>query len=161
MKVHALVATAVALTWAASSADAKSVKASPKASAAKLAGVWKVKFEPVVDSCQGTGVSIDRGKIKITRKKTKRGKPAGAKLTVNVPLIPNMRGAARSGLRFQAKARKGPSMIRGLLVRPNVSGRIVGGILQAMVVADYFRGRRAYCTQSWKVSGVRYVKKKR
>jgi hypothetical protein len=158
MKTIALISgAAMALVLALATPAAAHGKGKVPAKVAKLLGTYKVKFEAVVDTCRGTGTDLDRGKVKISHKKGKR-------ITINVPLIPNMRGVVlikKKGIRFSAKARRGPSMIRGLSIRPRVDGHLTGGIIEMMVVADYFIRKKPHCTQSWKVSGVPYKGKKK
>jgi len=111
-------------------------------------GIYEVKYDEVGNTCTQVGMTMTRGTVTLRLKK--------GKLHVDIERIPSMTGTApaRDG-KLKAQSKLGPSTIEGLDGRFSVVGRASDGMLQLVFVADYFVKRRAYCTQSWNVSGIR------
>ena len=55
-----------------------------------------------------------------------------------------------------------PSTFQGLDGKYSVGGRVEGGMLQLVLVAEYIKhdDKKPYCTQSWNISGVPATEKK-
>ena len=57
---------------------------------------------------------------------------------------------------MKATSKLGPTSIQGLDGRFSVAGTVnEDGVLQMVLVAEYYVNKKPYCTQSWNVSGVR------
>lgn len=114
-----------------------------------VAGRFEVKYEEVTSNCENTGMSMLRGVFEIEKKKA-------ATVAVDIERIPLMQGSAAKGGRVKATSKLGPTSIQGLDGRFSVAGTVNDdGVLQMVLVAEYYLNKKPYCTQSWNVSGVR------
>lgn len=114
-----------------------------------VAGRYEVKYEEVTSNCENTGMSMLRGVFEIEKKKA-------ATVSVDIDRIPLMVGSAARGGRVKATSKLGPTSIQGLDGRFSVAGTVnEDGVLQMVLVAEYYLNKKAYCTQSWNVSGLR------
>ncbi len=138
------VATKVALIIAAMSALA--VPASAQES--DIAGNYDVKFEEVQNSCTNTGMTLRRENVELTRGAKKR-------IDVTIPMVPLMKGATSKGGKFNAKAKKGATAIQGVDGKFSITGTVKDGVLQLVLVGEYFSGDKPLCTQSWNASGLK------
>jgi hypothetical protein len=119
------------------------------AQADAVAGRFEVKYEEVTSNCTNTGMSMLRGVFEIEKKKA-------TTVSVDIERMPLMTGAASKGGRVKATSKLGPTSIQGLDGRFSVAGTVnADGVLQMVLVAEYYLKGKPYCTQSWNVSGVR------
>ncbi len=108
---------------------------------AQEAGSFKAKFTKVVDNCES---GLDLSKASLSISKTDRN------ISVLIDSLPPLTGKAgkRGKLRAEAKG-KG----NGMDARYGLNGRVSDGALQAVFVAEYFKGETPVCTQSFRVVG--------
>ena len=112
-------------------------------------GRFEVKYEEVTSNCTNTGMAMMRGVFEIEKKKA-------TAVAVDIERIPLMQGSAAKGGRVKATSKLGPSSIQGLDGRFSVAGTVnEDGVLAMVLVAEYYLKGKAYCTQSWNVTGVR------
>lgn len=110
------------------------------------AGSYDSRFEEVSDNCKGPGMELDKAKIVVTMK--------GKRLQVKMAEVPTLRG--RAGRRGKLRASgEGSGKSPGVKVRYGLNGRVSGSTLQAVFVAEYYKGEKPLCTQSWSVAGKR------
>lgn len=122
------------------------------ASAEDTPGSYDVKFDEMGHNCSPPPVALGRSKLKISQKKTS--------ITVNIETIPEMAGVTQKGGKINAKTVKGavPTTVQGLDAKYSIAGKIDdAGIVQLVLVAEYIKhdDKKAYCTQSWNVTGLR------
>lgn len=114
-----------------------------------VAGTYDVKYEEVTSNCQNTGMVLSRGSLAIEKKK-------GTAISIDIDRIPLMAGSASKGGRIKAASKLGKTSIQGLDGRFSTAGTVnVDGVLTAVFVAEYYISGKAYCTQSWNVSGLK------
>jgi hypothetical protein len=114
-----------------------------------VAGRFEVKYEEVTSNCENTGMTMLRGVFEIEKKKA-------TTVAVDIERFPLMAGSAAKGGRVKATSKLGPTSIQGLDGRFSVAGTVNDdGVLQMVLVAEYYVNKKPYCTQSWNVSGVR------
>src|SRR5262245_58030126 len=116
-----------------------------------VTGTFDVKFEEMASNCNPPPVALGRGKLTIDIKKDA--------LTVNTDLIPQLVGVPAKNGKVNAKTTKivGTTVV-GLSGKYSVAGRVEGGMVQLVLVAEYFNQKennKPYCTQSWNVNGAR------
>lgn len=116
-----------------------------------VTGTFDVKFEEMASNCNPPPVSLGRGKLAIDIRKDA--------LTVNTDLIPQLVGVPSKNGKVNAKTNKivGTTVV-GLSAKYSVAGRVEGGMVQLVLVAEYFnqtKDNKPYCTQSWNVNGAR------
>jgi hypothetical protein len=111
-----------------------------------VAGAYQVKFDPVANNCSGVGMSLTSARIELAQ-------PRGRSVSVTIPSVPIMSGTASSGGKFRASVKRGKTAIEGVDGRFSVAGRVEKGTVQFLFIAEYFRGARPLCTQSWNASG--------
>jgi hypothetical protein len=116
-----------------------------------VSGNYDVKFEEMATDCTPPPVALARGVVKIEVKKNS--------LTVNTELIPQMVGVPAKNGKIYAKTNKpvGTTVV-GLSGTYSVGGKVDdSGVLQLLLTANYInqKNNKAYCSQSWTVSGVR------
>lgn len=128
------------------------VAAAPQAradAADNVAGRYEVKYEEVTSNCQNTGMVLVRGVLELAKRKAMT-------VAVDIDRIPLMVGSAAKAGRVKATSKLGPTSIQGLDGRFSVAGSINDdGLLSMVLVAEYYVKNKAYCTQSWNVSGLR------
>lgn len=114
-----------------------------------VAGRYEVKYEEVTSNCQNTGMVLLRGVVDVNKRKA-------LTVAVDIERIPLMVGSAAKGGRVKATSKLGPTSIQGLDGRFSVAGSInEDGVVSMVLVAEYYVKNKAYCTQSWNVTGVR------
>lgn len=123
------------------------VAAGPAVAGPEIAGTYEVKYEEVANNCNQTGLAFTRGEVKLTVKK--------GTLTIDIARMPIMSGKVSKGPRLRAQSKLGKTSIQGLDGKFTAAGRVKDGVIQLVVVAEYYLGRRPLCTQSWNASGVR------
>ncbi len=108
---------------------------------AQEAGSFQATFTKVVDNCD-QGLSLSKASLTISKNERS--------ITVRIDELPALAGKAgkRGKLRAEAKG-KG----NGMDVRYGLNGRVSDGQLQAVFVAEYFKGKAPVCTQSFRVVG--------
>jgi hypothetical protein len=115
-----------------------------------VTGTFDVKFEEMASNCNPPPVALGRGKLTIDVKKDA--------LTVNTDLIPQLVGVPGKNGKVNAKTNKivGTTVV-GLMGKYSVAGRVEGGMVQLVLVAEYIneKDKKPYCTQSWNVNGAR------
>ena len=114
----------------------------------EVAGTYEVKFEQVANNCSGVGMNLASARVVLDKGK-------GRGVSVTVPSVPIMTGRASSGGKFRASVKKGKTAIEGVDGRFSVAGRVEKRTVQFLFIAEYFRGARPLCTQSWNASGPR------
>ena len=114
-----------------------------------VAGTFEVKFEEAGSTCTPPPVTYRTGKIVIEEKK-----PG---VLVNIETIPEMVGGPAKKGSFKATTSKAKATtVQGLDAVYKISGRVdESGVIAVVLVAEYQANKKAYCTQSWNVSGVR------
>ncbi len=135
---------ALAVAFASSPAYAQR-KRKPKQ---RVAGVYEVKFEEVGNSCGDRGFGLSRGRIKLKRTR-------GRRMSLTIPLIPLLTGVVSRDGKFRARAKLGSTNTVGMQGRFAANGRVDDGVIQLVLIAEYFTKKRPLCTQSWNVSGIR------
>lgn len=114
----------------------------------EIEGTYNVKFEKVSNNCSQTGMNLEKAAVEFIRRK-------GRTLKVAIPMVPIMKGSVSNGGKFRAAAKKGKTGIKGLDGKFSSSGRVTDGLLQMILIAEYFRGNQPLCTQSWNATGRR------
>ena len=114
-----------------------------------VAGTFDVKYEEVTSNCQNTGMVLSRGTVAIAKRK-------GSGVSIDIERMPILTGSASKGGRIKAASKLGKTSIQGLDGRFSTAGTVnADGVLNMVFVAEYYLSGKAYCTQSWNVSGVR------
>lgn len=114
-----------------------------------VSGTWSVLYKEVTSNCQDTGIVLLSGKIDIAKKK-------GQSIVVDIERMPVMNGSAAKGNRIKATSKIGRTSIQGLDGRFSLAGSVNDSeILSGVLVAEYYLSGKAFCTQSWNVSGTR------
>ena len=90
-----------------------------------------------------------RGRIQIEKRRANA-------ITVDIERMPMMSGTATKGGRIKATSKIGKTSIQGLDGKFSTAGTVnEDGVLNVVFVAEYYLQGKAYCTQSWNVSGLR------
>lgn len=118
-----------------------------------VAGTWSVLYKEVTTNCQDTGMVLTTGKVEIAKRK-------GNAITVDIERMPVMTGSAAKGGRVKATSKIGRTSIQGLDGRFSLAGSVTGTdntdeVLSGVLVAEYYLSNKAFCTQSWNVTGHR------
>lgn len=110
---------------------------------AQEAGSYAATFTKVVDNCD-KGLELSKASLTITR--------SAKTIEVRIDTLPTFKGKAgkRGKLRAEAKG-----TADGLNARYGLNGRVSDRSLQAVFVAEYFKGTTPVCTQSFRVIGTR------
>lgn len=114
-----------------------------------VAGTFDVKFEEAGSTCSPPPVTYRTGKIVIDEKK-----PG---VIVNIETVPEMVGGPPKKGSFKATTSTAKATtVQGLDAVYKISGRVdESGVIAVVLVAEYQANKKAYCTQSWNISGVR------
>lgn len=112
-----------------------------------ISGKYRVKFEEVQNSCTSTSMSLSQATVELAQ-------PSRRKLRVQIPKVPKMEGRVSKGGKFKAKGKKDDTPTKGVNGRFSISGRVRDGVIQFVLIAEYYRGDKPLCTQSWNASGV-------
>jgi hypothetical protein len=113
---------------------------------APVGGAFEAKFELVSSNCKDTGMKLGRVSVDLAER-------ARGRLDVTVPMVPVMSGVVSRGGKFKAEAKRGKTAIAGLEGRFSVAGRVEGKTIQFLLIAEYYQGGKALCTQSWNAGG--------
>jgi hypothetical protein len=130
----ALLASAILLGFA-SSADAQ-----------PTSGTYQVKYEAVADDCDGEGLTLSAGAARV--------QSDSGKLTLSLDGVAPMKGRQAADGQFKAQA-QGAGAKPDLRGKYSASGKTVRDSLEMVFIAQFYRGKRPLCTQSWTVSGTR------
>ncbi len=105
---------------------------------------FEVTYQSVADDCAGQGMTLDRGQVTLRQN--------GEQVDIDVSGVGTLRGTRGAQGRFKAQ---GSGALRGdLESRLSVSGRADGQI-QMIFIAEFYRGKKPVCTQSWSGQGRR------
>ncbi len=115
---------------------------------ARVAGKYTATFQEVANNCSGMGMSMRSSTIELHQSGERN-------VQVTVPAVPIMRGVVSRAGKFKAEAKRGKTAIQGVDGRFSVAGRVDDKGIQFLFIAEYFRGGRPMCTQSWNASGPR------
>ena len=117
-----------------------------------LAGTYAVRFEEVSNNCGPAGIGMNLGSAKVAVSESH----GGHAIQVTIPSVPIMSGTASKGGKFRAVARRGKTAIQGVDGRFSLAGRVDGkGSMKVLFIAEYYRGKKPICTQSWNARGPR------
>lgn len=116
--------------------------------APRVAGKYSASFAEVSNNCSGVGMSLRDTTVELSQSGDRT-------VQVTVPSVPIMKGVVNRGGKFKAEARRGKTAIEGVDGRFSVAGRVDDKGIQLLFIAEYFRGARPMCTQSWNASGPR------
>lgn len=117
----------------------------------RLAGSYAVTFEEVSNNCGVAGIGMNLGSAKVAVSQPH----GGHAVQVTIPSVPIMSGTASKGGKFRAVARRGKTAIQGVDGRFSVAGRVDRKGMRVLFIAEYYRGKKPLCTQSWNASGPR------
>jgi len=120
---------------------AGSALAQPRASERST---YEVSYQSVADDCAGQGMTLARGQVTLRQ--------TGEQIELEVAGAGTLSGTRGAQGRFKAQ---GKGALRGdLESRLSVSGRADGQI-QMIFIAEFYRGKKPVCTQSWSGQGRR------
>ena len=111
-----------------------------------VAGTYTVTFANVANNCHEDALKLERSRLTLETRGDDR-------LVARIPGVAAMTGTERQGGQFRADVRSGATEIEGTRARYSVAGRVRGGDIQLVFIAEYYRGDRPLCTQSWSGSG--------
>ena len=138
------------LKTAALAAGALAFCATPAFADDDVTGTFDVGFKESGSTCNPPPVALRHGKLTLEIRK--------GVLTVNTDLIPQLAGGIPKDGAFEAKTLKlVGTTVAGLSGRYSVKGRVDGGTVTLVLVADYVRQdtNKPYCSQAWDVTGPR------
>ena len=128
---------------------AGAASAQPKTGeAVRVAGSYKASFSSVANNCDGVGMNIASAQVELHES-------AGRKVSVTIPAVPIMKGSVNRAGKFKASVKRGKTAIQGVDGRFSAAGRVAKDNLQLLFIAEYFKGDKPLCTQSWNASGPR------
>ncbi|HTM19159.1 MAG TPA: hypothetical protein VL172_01580 [Kofleriaceae bacterium] len=108
------------------------------------AGSYEVSYQAVADDCAGQGMSLAKGTVSLSQ-------PRDSQLEVDIAGAGKLSGTRNANGRFKAQ---GPGSPAGdLTVRLSVSGRAGADDIQLIFIAEFYRGKKPVCTQSWSGQG--------
>jgi len=116
--------------------------------APKLAGKYTAKFSSVANNCSATGMSLSTASVEVSQEK-------GRNMSVTIPSVPIMTGLVSRGGKFRAVTKRGKTAIEGVDGKFSAAGRVEKGVIHFLFIAEYFRGEKPLCTQSWNATGPR------
>jgi hypothetical protein len=119
--------------------------ASPAAAEGDVGGSYEVVFTEVADNCDQDALTLARSPLFIDKRRADQ-------LVVRLPGVPAMTGSERRGGQFRAEVSSRHSPIPETRARYSVAGRVREGQIQLVFIAEFYRGDRPLCTQSF--SGV-------
>jgi len=116
--------------------------------APRVGGKYTASFQEVANNCSGMGMNLRSAAIELSQSGERN-------VQVSVPGVPIMRGVVSRAGKFKAEAKRGKTAIQGVDGRFSVAGRVDDKGIQFLFIAEYYRGGRPMCTQSWNASGPR------
>jgi hypothetical protein len=111
-----------------------------------VAGRYQARFAKVSDNCKDTGMSLGTTTVELRE-------PKSGKIEVTIAMVPDMAGMVSRGGKFKAEAKKGRTGIAGVDGRFSIAGRVEAGEIQFLFIAEYYKGDKPLCTQSWNAKG--------
>lgn len=111
-----------------------------------ILGTYDVRYEEVSSTCSQTSITLSRGTLKIAKKKKK--------ILVDIERFPDMFGSPR-GAKIKAVSKIAGTSIDGLDGKFSVAGRVDEGLISLVMVGEYYVGKKAYCSQTWNVTGMK------
>lgn len=115
---------------------------------ARVAGNYAATFSSVANNCAGVGMNISSAQVELHQ-------ASGRRVSVTIPAVPIMNGVVNRTGKFKASVKRGKTAIEGVDGRFSVAGRVAKDNLQFLFIAEYFKGQKPLCTQSWNASGPR------
>jgi hypothetical protein len=115
---------------------------------ARVAGKYAATFQEVASNCSGIGMSLRSSTVELSQSGERN-------VQVTLPSVPIMRGVVSRAGKFKAEAKRGKTAIQGVDGRFSIAGRVDDKGIQFLFIAEYYRGNRPMCTQSWNASGPR------
>jgi hypothetical protein len=140
----ALATMAVTLAVSAGAAAAQSRGGEP----VRVAGTYGATFSSVANNCDGVGMNIATANVELSQS-------AGRRISVTLPAVPIMSGVVNRTGKFKASVKRGKTAIAGVDGRFSVAGRVAKDTIQLLFIAEYFKGQKPLCTQSWNATGPR------
>jgi hypothetical protein len=110
-----------------------------------VAGTYEVSYEEVSSNCEQTSISMNLGTLAISQK--------GKQLVVDISRFPYMYGSPSKGGKVRATSKVAPSSIQGVDGKFSVAGRVDDGLIELVMVAEYYVSSKPLCSQSWNVTG--------
>ncbi len=141
MRTHLAVLAALAVLATAGVAHARKKKSDD---VTPILGTYDVRYEEASSTCTGTSITLSRGTLKISKKKKQ--------VLVRIERMPDMVGSPR-GTKIRATSKIESTSIDGLDGKFSVAGRVDEGLIQLVMMAEYYVDDRAYCAQTWNVTG--------
>ena len=114
----------------------------------RVAGKYAATFQEVASNCSGIGMSLRSSTVELSQSGERN-------VQVTLPSVPIMRGVVSRAGKFKAEAKRGKTAIQGVDGRFSIAGRVDDKGIQFLFIAEYYRGNRPMCTQSWNASGPR------
>lgn len=124
--------------------------AAPAGAQSKGTTTYAVTYMQVADDCEGKGMSMSKGEVSVITS-------GQGKVRLELAGVPPLEGnqAEKRGMsRFKAQA-AAPTKKTGISGRYSASGRVGKGKLQMVFIAEFYRGKKPLCTQSWSAQGTR------
>jgi hypothetical protein len=106
---------------------------------------YDVTYQSVADDCSGQGMSMSKGLVTLSQ--------TGDRVTVNLAGAGSLTGSKNANGRFKAQGAGAPA--GELEARLSVSGRAGADEIQLIFIAEFYRGKKPVCTQSWSGQGRR------
>jgi hypothetical protein len=140
----ALIAASLVALFTAAAGRAEAQAKEEKA----VGGEYDVKYDEVANNCTDVGMNLARGTVKLTTK----GKDG---LVIDIERMPVMSGSISKSRKFKAASKLERTSIQGLDGKFSSAGRVEDGVIQIVLIAEYYADKKPLCTQSWNVSGIR------
>jgi hypothetical protein len=141
LAVLAAVAIGTGLAGGARGAAAQARPAVPR-----VEGKYAATFQEVANNCSGIGMNLRSATVELFQSGERT-------MQVTIPSVPFMRGVVNQAGKFKADARRGKTATEGVDGRFSIAGRVDDKGIQFLFIAEYYRGSRPMCTQSWNASG--------
>lgn len=112
----------------------------------RVAGKYAATFQSVASNCSGVGMNLSTATVELLQARE-------GEFQVTLPSVPIMRGVVSRAGKFKAEAKRGKTAFAGVDGRFSVAGRVDDKGIQFLFIAEYYRGDKPMCTQSWNASG--------
>jgi hypothetical protein len=113
----------------------------------RIDGTYPSSFEKVIDNCDGKGMDLKSESVVL--------KQTGRKLAVTIASLPTLEGRLGRGGKLRAKLKRGATRQAGLQARYGLKGSVSRRELQAVLIIEYYQGKKPICTQSFNLEGSR------
>ena len=135
-----VVALALALTLA--------LTATGLAHADVPSGRYEVTVSVVSNSCEDAGATLRAtSSLELTR--------TGSTLQASLSGTPTMTGTLRRRGKFRLAGKTAKASAAGVSGNFKATGRVESDEIRLVLVAEYYKGGKAQCTQSWDVAGTK------